>query len=257
MPAPADTNILFEDNHILVLNKPAGILVQSDYRDEASLQDFGKDYLKERYGKPGNVYLGIIHRLDERVSGAVIFAKTSKAAGRLAAQVRGRSMLKLYRACGLPRSAVNGLTPGTHEKAAFELLRIHDRSEVRSRPGGGAEHCEHDVYAIARGSRAVYCVIDLETGRKHQIRAWMAHRGIPVVGDRKYGSVEQLSGPGILLHAACLALMHPVKQEPLIVRAPLPHYFEKFLAADGISAEDAAGTEETLISDFFIAMKEN
>lgn len=213
--------ILFEDNHCLALDKPAGILSQGDATGDASLVDLAKDDLKARYGKPGNVYVGLIHRLDRPVSGVVLLAKTSKAAARLSEQFRDRSVDKEYLAVveGHPRERSGAWT---------DTLRKDDR--------------ENRVRVVAPGESGLVAGLEFEvveslthtslvrlrptTGRGHQLRVQLASRGLPIVGDRKYGASTSLratdGGYRIALHAEALTFSHPTTRETIRLRSPLP-----------------------------------
>ena len=214
-----EENILFEDNHILVVNKKAGIMTQSDYRGEKSLQDGYKDYLKRKYNKPGQVYLGIVQRLDRPVSGAVIFAKTSKAAQRLTDMMKERSILKLYTAVTLNNTA--GISDN-FERRDFYLERDKDISYV-SKSG---EKASHNYKTILKSPSSLLHLLMLNTGRKHQIRAFFSSLKSPVVFDSKYGYPEKRQY--ILLHACHTSFIHPVKKEPVSIDAPFPAYFDSF-----------------------------
>ncbi len=216
---PADLKILYEDNHMLAVAKPAGILVQGDRTGDPTLLEQAKAYLKEKYGKPGQVYLGLIHRLDRPVSGVVLLARTSKAAGRLGKQFREGRVTKTYLA------VVNGLP----EPVSAELIAY-----LAPRPGAGGRTLARTTrFAEAKEARLVYHVknsaagmalleIEPRTGRRHQIRAQLALYGHPIVGDLKYGAGTPLPDRSIGLHALRLVITHPVGGEALSLTAPLP-----------------------------------
>lgn len=214
-----EENVLYEDNHILVVNKSAGIMTQSDYRGEKSLQDGFKDYLKLKYSKPGEVYLGIIQRLDRPVSGAVIFAKTSKAAQRLTDMMKERSILKLYTA----------VTLNNHENISDEFKRRDfclEREKDVSYVSKHGEKASHTYKTILKSPAYLLHLLMLNTGRKHQIRAFFSSLKSPIVFDFKYGYPEKRSY--ILLHACHTSFIHPVKKEPVSIDAPLPAYFKNY-----------------------------
>jgi len=224
-PNLTEPPVLYEDNHLLIVNKRAGEIVQGDRSGDEPLIDRLKRYLKERDRKPGNVYLGLVHRLDRPVSGAVIFAKTSKALGRLNRMLKEHKIRKTYWA------VVEG-TPDPPEGTLRHYLRKNPKNNkttvfVRETPG--AKHAVLHYRTLKRGDRYSLVEIDLETGRHHQIRAQLAKAGHPVKGDLKYGAKRSLPGGGIMLHAKKLQFTHPVKKEPVEVLAPLPQYMEKLV----------------------------
>jgi 23S rRNA pseudouridine1911/1915/1917 synthase len=215
MPPPA-LDVLYEDNHLLVLNKHAGIATQGARPGQPSLLELAKAYLKRKYQKPGNVYLGTVSRLDAAVSGVVVFARTSKAAARLSEQFRSHSTRKVYWA------VVSG-EPAEAESCSDWLVKDESRQRMcltRDRSAGGQLARLH----YRRGQRLPrgwLVEIELETGRKHQIRAQLAARGLPILGDRKYGSREPFDG-GIALHSRLLELSHPTRPERLALVAEPP-----------------------------------
>ena len=208
--------VIFEDNHLLALYKPAGLLVQGDESGEVCLLDLAKAWIKERHQKPGRVFLGLVHRLDRPVAGAMVLARTSKAAGRLSHQIRTRQMRKLYLA------VVDGRLPS----AQGELVHHIERGERASRIVSAAEPFGREArldYRVreAAGSRSLV-EIDLLTGRKHQIRLQLAHIGCPIVGDVRYGAPSPLPARQIALFARQIVLEHPTRRERLSLTAPLP-----------------------------------
>ncbi len=216
-------DILFEDNHLLVVNKPAGLLSQSAERGDDNLVTRAERDLKARYHKPGNVFVGLVHRLDRNTSGVVLLAKTSKAAERLAAALREGRLHKLYLA------VVAGLTPASGE-LAHHLLVSEQGSRVvpASTPGAKPARLAYTRLATANTAQGAFSllVVDLGTGRKHQIRVQLAAAGHPLVGDRRYGRREHdalLGRPA--LHAAKITFTHPVRQEETAIEAPIPDDF--------------------------------
>ncbi|MGL4368830.1 MAG: RluA family pseudouridine synthase [Spirochaetota bacterium] len=213
-------DILYEDNHIIAVFKHPGELSQDDSTGQDPLQEKIKAFIKEKDHKPGNVYLGTLHRLDKPVSGAVLFAKTSKAAARMSEIIRDKKALKIYVAltCGgsfgkkgepeilsdaLERKGDMTFTvPGKKADASLEILTV-------------ASHGGYSLHAIR-----------LISGKKHQIRAQLASRGFPVCGDRRYGSREYMPEDAIALHCLCMGFIHPVKNEKIIVTAPIPVYIK-------------------------------
>ena len=210
-------NVLFEDNHLLVVNKPANLPTMGVGQREASLITQAKTYLKQKYDKPGNVYLGVVSRLDAMVSGVIVMARTSKAAQRLTTQFRERQVEKIYWA------VVPG--PGLQSSATCQDWLIKDdharRMRVCAADTVGAVEAKLRYHRLCSLGKDQLLKIELETGRKHQIRVQFAHRKRPIIGDRKYGS--RLPFPeGIALHSRILGLEHPVEKRPLSFCAPLP-----------------------------------
>lgn len=209
--------ILYEDNHLLVVNKPAGMPTQGARQGQPSVVAWARQYLKRKYRKPGNVYVGVVSRLDSPVSGVVVLARTSKAARRLNRQFQSRSVVKTYWA------VVEGrIDPARgewidwirHDARARRMQVVHGAG-----PGASQAHLRYRrVRSIASRSLVE---VELLTGRKHQIRVQMAFRGWPIVGDRKYGSRTDF-GPGIALHARRLVLAHPTRGAMMEFEAELP-----------------------------------
>lgn len=217
--------ILYEDNHCLAVAKPAGMLVQPDRTGDATLLDAVRDDLRRRHGKPGNVFAVAVHRLDRPVTGVVLIARTSKAATRLTAQFRDRSVEKTYKA----------LVEGEPEPEAVlehELLKDEATNRVRVVPSGtpGARAARLRYRIISRHPAGTLLEVHPETGRAHQIRVQLAASGCPIVGDLRYGSKRAL-GASIALHAASLAFEHPTRGERIVVEAPLPAEWRPLLDA--------------------------
>lgn len=209
--------VLYEDNHLLALVKPAGLATMGLADDQATLLTVAKQYIKEKYHKPGNVYLGVISRLDAPVTGVVVFARTSKAARRLTEQFRTRVVQKAYWAVveGLLRPAA-----GSYVDWLAEDER-HRRMHIVGRTMSGAKEARLSYQRLKTLPGASLIEVALETGRKHQIRLQLAHHGYPIVGDRKYGSQRPFPS-GIALHARRLVVDHPVSGRPIELIAPLP-----------------------------------
>lgn len=216
---PANLKVLYEDNHIIIVNKRAGDIVQGDKTGDVPLSDVVKDYLKERYNKPGNVYLGTVHRLDRPTTGLVIYAKTSKALPRLNKLFQSKEIKKTYWAIVKNRppkgegTLVNWLVknPKNNKSAVYN-------SEVEN----GKKAILH--YKILKALDNYFLLeITLETGRHHQIRAQLASIGCPIKGDLKYGFDRSNKDASIHLHARHIEFVHPVKKEVLSIGAPLPH----------------------------------
>ncbi|NMC21961.1 MAG: RluA family pseudouridine synthase [Thermogutta sp.] len=215
--------ILFEDRQVLVVNKPAGLATMGLPAGKATLLTTLKDFIRRRDAKSGNVYLGIVSRLDVPVSGAVLVAKTSKAAARLAEQFRLRSVEKTYWAVveDGPRVREGRLRHWLRGDPRFR--RVH----VTHRGNPDAQEASLLVRRLAAQRGLALLEIELETGRKHQIRAQLSAEGMPIVGDRKYGSCRPF-GQGIALHARRLAFIHPTEGRPVTVTAPLPGPWRAF-----------------------------
>jgi len=213
---------LFEDNHCLAVNKPAGLLSQADASREPSLVDLVRQDLKTRYRKPGNVYVGLLHRLDRPTSGVVLLAKTSKAAGRLSAEFRSGRISKLYWAI------VEGVVD---EPAGQWIDRLEkdcrsNRVDVVEENSGSGKTASVDFEVLERWGRYTKIALWPATGRSHQLRAQLASRGLPILGDRKYRSKKGLKAEDgrfrIALHARQLTFMHPTLKEAISVEAPVP-----------------------------------
>ncbi len=212
--------ILYEDNHIIIVNKRASDLVQGDASGDEPLDTVVKRYISEKYSKPGAVFLGVVHRLDRPVSGCVVYARTSKALSRLGGLFRGREVTKLY-------WAIVGERPPAEKGVLVSYLKKNEKqnkSYVYESEVKGSRRAELSYRLLARSERYYLLEIDLHTGRHHQIRAQLAAAGCPVAGDLKYGAGRSLEGSGIALHARKISFIHPVRQEELTVVAPLPDH---------------------------------
>ncbi|MEM6783122.1 MAG: RNA pseudouridine synthase [Bacteroidota bacterium] len=204
--------VLFLDNHLLVVVKPAGLLAQADHTGDADLLTLGKAFLKDRFDKPGNVFLGLVHRLDRPVSGVMVLARTSKAASRLSQQFRDRTPTKRYLAL------VEGTPPGSSGERVDFLAKTYTpgrgtRVEVvpPDHPDGKRAALRWQVLASERGRSLVE--IQLLTGRAHQIRVQLAALGTPIVGDLRYGARMEHAGQHLTLHSYALAFEHPVRRD--------------------------------------------
>lgn len=211
------SQILFEDNHLLIVNKPAGWIVQGATPDQRSLLESSRLYIKQKYHKPGNVYLGVVSRLDGPVTGAVPFARTSKAAARLSEQLREHTTTKIYWAIvdGVP-SPVAGTLEHWLVRRAFETVT---RVATNESPDAVRALLEYRVLVANHGQSLLE--VRLITGRKHQIRAQLSAIGSPIAGDKAYGS--SISFPqGIGLHCRRLGLEHPTLRTPITALAETP-----------------------------------
>ncbi len=215
-------DVLFEDNHCLAVNKPAGLLSQGDASGDPSLVDLATLYLRTRYAKPGNVYVGLLHRLDRPTSGVVLLAKTSKAASRLSAQFRTGTISKLYWA----------IVEGQAHEHEGEWVDLIEKDTRQNRSGVVLEDSStsKEARVAFRVLERLGCFTKLElrpaTGRSHQLRVQLAKRGLPIVGDGKYGATTQLKALDgrfrIALHARQLTFTHPTRLEAISVDAPVP-----------------------------------
>lgn len=210
-------DVLYEDNHCLAIAKPAGCLSTHFQGDEETLDRAVKAYLKDKYDKPGNVFLGVVHRLDRPVSGVLLFARTSKAAARLSEQFREGSIEKVYWA------VVEGDVQRQAGSLEDWLLKDKERGRVdivEPRTRGAKQALLHYQ---KRGSHQGLTWLEVrpQTGRTHQLRVQLAHHGHPIYGDAKYGAVHTFA-PGIGLHAHALTFLHPVRYEPITLTAETP-----------------------------------
>jgi 23S rRNA pseudouridine1911/1915/1917 synthase len=210
--------ILFEDNHLIIVNKPCGALAQGDKSGDAPLADEVKAYIKEKYQKPGEVFLGIVHRLDRPVSGILIFARTSKALERMNTLFRDKQVQKTYWAVVYK--------PPTPEAAILQHYIAKDsvklKAKVSSKPSEDSKACSLEYKVIGKSERYTLLEVQPQTGRYHQIRAQLSYIGSPIKGDIKYGSPRTNENGGIHLHARKVRFQHPVRQEILELTAPLP-----------------------------------
>ena len=214
----ARLSILYEDNHLIAVNKMPSDIVQSDRTGDETLADRVRQYLRHRYGKPGNVFVGIPHRLDRPTSGAVLFARTDKALARLSALFREGGVRKTYWAVVAERP------PADHGSLVHWLRRnpVQNKSYAVDGPGGGAREARLTYRLVLTTERYHLLEIGLETGRHHQIRAQLAAVGCHIKGDLKYGAARSNPGGGIHLHARRLELVHPIRQTPLVITADPP-----------------------------------
>lgn len=210
----ADLEIVFCDNHLLIVNKPPGLLTQPTETESESLELYAKEWVKKEYAKSGAVFLHCIHRLDRPVSGLVLFARTSKALSRLNEQSRDQEIQRIY------TGEVQGVLSQKEGKLDHYLVHAEHCAKVVRANDPGAKHCRLTYEVIRFKERTTLVKIDLETGRYHQIRAQFGAIGHPIVKDKRYGG----SGDGkeIHLHCSYLALKHPVTKEVLTFESPAP-----------------------------------
>lgn len=215
-----DGRILYEDNHLIIVNKRASEIVQGDKTGDIPLSDIVKDYIKIRYNKPGNVFLGVVHRIDRPVSGAVIFARTSKALTRLNNMLREGSIKKKY-------LAVVQNPPQPSEGKLIHHLKKNEKqnkSYVSQQDTKGAKQAELNYKLLANSKNYYLLEVELLTGRHHQIRAQLSAAGCPIKGDLKYGFSRSNKDGSIHLHAWLLDFIHPVSGNQIPVKAPVPEH---------------------------------
>ncbi len=229
--------ILYEDNHLLALNKQVGQIVQGDKSGDLPLVEHLKQYIKERDHKPGNVFCGVIHRIDRPVSGVVLFAKTSKALSRMNQILQQRDIQKTYWALTKERP------PQEEGELRNYLVRNEQQNKTFVVAGdtAGAKLALLDYRLLGLSEGGYHLLeINLHTGRHHQIRAQLAHMGCPIKGDLKYGAPRSNPDGGISLHARTISFPHPVGRAPITISAPLPDdplwkTFEKYITQETIS----------------------
>ena len=212
------TQILYEDNHLLVVNKPAGMLVQGDQTGDVPLVELGKTYIKEKYQKPGEVFLGVVHRLDRPVSGVVVLARTSKALTRMNALFQTRDVEKTYWAL------VEQAPPTDADTLTHWLTKDPKKNKAKARMQAGTDRkrAELSCRLLLQSKDSFLLEVKPLTGRPHQIRVQLAAIGCPIRGDLKYGFPTANPDASISLHARYLSFIHPVKKTPLRLLAPLP-----------------------------------
>lgn len=206
-------NIIYEDNHLLIVRKPAGMLVQGDKTGDISLIDHYKQYVREKYNKPGNIFLGLVHRIDRPVSGLVVLSKTSKSLERMSKMFQDKSIKKTYWALvkTRPPIEVDTLTHWLYKDNNKNITRVHE---------GGKRGAKQSVLTYTMlGRIGEYYLLEVNpiTGRAHQIRAQLAAIRCPIVGDIKYGYPRKNKDGSIMLHAQALTFTHPVRKETLHV----------------------------------------
>ncbi len=208
--------VVYEDNHIIIVNKEAGEIVQGDKTGDTPLSEMVKEYIKEKYKKPGNVFCGVVHRIDRPVEGLVIFARTSKALERLNRMLRDGEIHKTYHAL------VEGKV--TQAEGALENYLVSDgrinKTFIAKKENPNAKLSKLNYRTLAVGDRYSLLEINLLTGRKHQIRAQLSAIGHPIKGDLKYGARRSNPNGGISLQAHKIEFIHPVSKEPISVELP-------------------------------------
>ena len=222
MTHPID-RIIYIDNHLIAVTKPAGLLTQPDRNTDESLIDQTRQWIKEKYNKPNNIFLGLVHRLDRNVSGVVLFARTSKAASRLSKQFREGIPKKYYKAIVL------GKLEREHNTLVHYLRKEKTlKTTIFPREAPTAKRSELSYEVIYSLEKKSLIEVSLSTGRFHQIRAQMAFIGHPIIGDVKYGAPESLPNQEIALHAHKLVFNHPISNEEITLTSPQPKTWEQF-----------------------------
>ena len=217
MSIELENQILFEDNHIIIINKKSSQIVHSDKTGDVSLEEMVKHYLKTKYNKPGNVYCGLVHRLDRPVSGVVMFAKTEKALVRLNKMMKEHQIHKTYWA--IVRN--NNIKP----KATLVNFLIRNEKQNKTyvtKDTNKGKYAELDYEVLKKSDNYQLLKVNLKTGRHHQIRVQLSNIGCPIKGDLKYGFERSNKDASISLHARELEFLHPVKKEQIKIIAPLP-----------------------------------
>ena len=218
--------VLYEDNHIIAVNKTCNEIVQGDKTGDTPLSEIVKAYIKDKYNKPGEVFLGVTHRLDRPTSGIVLFARTSKALTRLNEMFREKSSA-IHQPSAIKKTywAIVQGTPKLPE-ARLEnwLIRKEEQNKtyIAKHGANGAKYAILNYKTLVRGQNYTLLEVNLETGRHHQIRCQLAAIGCPVKGDLKYGAKRSNPDGGICLHARKIEFIHPVKKEPICIEAPVP-----------------------------------
>jgi 23S rRNA pseudouridine1911/1915/1917 synthase len=212
------SRILYEDNHIIVINKLPSEIVQGDKTGDMPMSDLLKAYIAQKYNKPGNVFLGVVHRIDRPVSGAVIFARTTKALTRLNAMLQKRELQKKYWA------VVKNAPPEESGTLVHHLQKNEkqNKSYATGSDAGNSKRAELNYSLIAKSRDYYLLEVELITGRHHQVRAQLAEMGCPIKGDLKYGFDRSNADGSIHLHARKLSFKHPVKDEMIELISPVP-----------------------------------
>lgn len=221
-------DVIYEDNHLIAINKKAGDIVQGDKTGDKPLSEKVQAYLKEKYNKPGNVYIGVVHRIDRPTSGVVLFARTSKAAARLSEAFREKKMDKTYWA------VVKNELPKAKDSLTHYLKKDGNKNKsfAKDKAGDGYKKAVLHYELISKGTNYRLLEVKIETGRHHQIRCQLAQIGCPIKGDLKYGAKRSNKDGSISLHARQLSFKHPTTKEQLTLTAPVP-YDALWLALEG------------------------
>ncbi len=211
--------LVYLDNHLIVVHKPAGMLIQGDSTGDFTLVQWAKNYLRHKFNKPGNVYVGLVHRLDRPTSGIVVFARTSKAASRLSEQFRSRTVDKVYWAL------TEGIVP---KEGILKAQLTREGRSTRITGLNGGKYAELSYHRVRKSKNLSWVEISMSTGRHHQIRVQFSSIGHPIVGDFRYGSKRKFPNRTLALHAQSLTISHPIKKEPMTFSAPPAPYWEEY-----------------------------
>jgi len=231
-----ENNVLYEDNHLVIVNKPAGMLIQGDSTGDKPLVEHVRDYIRVKFNKPGNVFCGVVHRLDRPVSGVVVFARTSKALERMNKLFRDREIHKTYWAVTKRRPK--------EKKAKLVHFLMKDPSKNTTKAfeeaKDGASRAELFYSVLGKLNDHFLLEVNPVTGRPHQIRVQLSTIGSPIRGDLKYGFPTPNTDKSINLHARRLNFVHPIKKEKMLVVAPVPEnaFWEQFLTLDNLKDKD-------------------
>lgn len=211
-------NVLYEDNHLLIVEKPVNIAVQEDASKDMDLLNMLKSYIKEKYNKPGDVYLGLVHRLDRPVGGVMVFARTSKAASRLSNELRKQQIYRKYKAI------IRGTLPNKQGKLVDYLYKDRKKNlvSVVSSKNKDGKKAILEYKVLSKKDNLSMLEVELKTGRSHQIRVQLANQGTPLYGDQKYGEHVNKHGQQIALWASSLSVKHPTKDEMITVESEPP-----------------------------------
>ncbi|SNR66466.1 ribosomal large subunit pseudouridine synthase D [Lutibacter agarilyticus] len=214
-----DLEVLFEDNHFIIINKKSGDIVQGDKTGDQPLSDVVKDYIKDKYNKPGNVFLGVVHRLDRPTTGVIVFARTSKALERFNKMLRDKTVHKTY-------WAVVKNKPKKTNDTLIGFLKKNPKNNKSTSYSSEIENSKKAIlhYKTIKSLDNYYLLeVDLETGRHHQIRCQLSAIGSPIKGDLKYGFDRSNKDASIHLHARKIDFMHPVTNKKIVITAPTPN----------------------------------
>lgn len=225
--------VLYEDNHIIAVNKTCNEIVQGDKTGDTPLSEIVKAYIKDKYNKPGEVFLGVPHRLDRPTSGVVLFARTSKALTRLNEMFKEKSNVESEKSKAAIQKTYWAIVQGAPKQPEARLENWLTRNEQlnksfivdsrKSKVESGAKHAVLTYKTLVRGEHYTLLEVNLETGRHHQIRCQLAAIGCPVKGDLKYGAKRSNPDGGISLHARKIEFIHPVSKQPICITAPVPN----------------------------------
>jgi 23S rRNA pseudouridine1911/1915/1917 synthase len=229
-------HVIYEDNHLIIVNKAAGVIVHADKTRDKTLEDYIKEYVKEKYNKPGDVFLGTVHRLDRPVSGLIIFARTSKGLERMNELFRKRDIQKTYWAITRRKPEKKA------DKLTHWLVKDNDRNVVTAYdyPIENAQKAELNYRYLGTINKHHLIEVEPITGRPHQIRVQLASIGCPIRGDLKYGYDRANPDGSINLHSRRVYFIHPIKKEPVLCKAALPEnpFWEEFLELDQEEIKD-------------------